>query len=483
MNEEQGKVDIANEQATVQNTVNQVEKPVVSYVRISADKDNAWLCLTPKEEGEYTKDEIIAFLKENGVQTGFHDSNIMAMCKKRIYNREILVAVGKQPEDGKDGYFEFFINTEDYSKHPKINQDGSVDYMSMSLIHNVGKGDLIAEYHPAVKGPAGYDVCGKFFPSKPVKDIPSLKGKDITEPDDKNRVYALIDGKVKVTERSVEITSVHEIKGDVDYIIGRIDFGGDILISGNVGNDVTIRAGKTITINGTVGAARIEAGGDIIFKRGIQGNEKAIVISQGNVFADFIEQSSVSAKGNIQANSILNSKIEAQQKVILTGKRGTLLGGETHALMGIEAACIGNDSEIRTILRAGVPQDILIRKVTLSKLLGALEEDMKPVLEELLTNQKRIDGKDKNPMYELKMKQLRDRRDRLESKRTEYINENQQINQMIEDCRNVSVVVNRSIFRGTVVFVNNASLLIDEKTSFTTYTSLNGIINEQVMVK
>lgn len=316
-----------------------------------------------------------------------------------------------------------------------------------------------------------------------MKELPPLKGKDITKMDEDNRIYALADGKVKVTNNNVEITKVYEIKGDVDYIIGRIDFSGDVMISGNVGNDVTIRAGKTVTITGTVGAARIEAGGDIIFKRGIQGNEKAVVVSQGNVLADFIELSSVTAKGNIQSNSIMNSKIESDQKVILTGKRGTLLGGETHALMGIEAANIGNDSEIRTIVRAGVPQDVLVRKLALSKLQGALEDDMKPILEEMLQYKAKIEEKGSNSMYLLKMKQLNERRDKLESKRTEYKNENEIIDQLIEKCRNSSVVVNRNIFRGTVVFVNNASLLIDNKTSYTTYTSVNGIMNEKVMVK
>lgn len=148
----------------VEKTEDQVVKKPASYVKISDDKDSAWLCVEPKDDGEYTKEELISFLKANGVQAGFHESNIAALCKKKIYRREVLAAKGRKPGEGKDGYFDFFISTEDYSKHPKINSDGSVDYMSMSLIYSVEKGDLIAEYHHAVRGTAGYDVCGKFFP-------------------------------------------------------------------------------------------------------------------------------------------------------------------------------------------------------------------------------------------------------------------------------------------------------------------------------
>ena len=68
-----------------------------SYVKISKDSMVAWLYLAvPGEErGNYTMDELMGFLKKNGVVTGYHRSNLAAMIKKHVYEREIVAAQGQ----------------------------------------------------------------------------------------------------------------------------------------------------------------------------------------------------------------------------------------------------------------------------------------------------------------------------------------------------------------------------------------------------
>ena len=78
-----------------------------AYLKISEDKMNAWIYLNPPKEGEpfYSKVEIMKFMNQHGIVKGFHTSNIAAIAKKGVYEREILVAKGSEPVDGVDGYF------------------------------------------------------------------------------------------------------------------------------------------------------------------------------------------------------------------------------------------------------------------------------------------------------------------------------------------------------------------------------------------
>ena len=138
-----------------------------TYLRVEKDAMTAWLYLMPPEEGQYyTKGDLETFLEHRGVIKGFHSSNLSAMIKKKVYNREIIVAQGKQSIDGKDGYFEYLFSPDEYGA-PKIREDGSVDYTNMSALQNVHQGDKVAIYHYAVQGIEGYTVYGGELKAKP----------------------------------------------------------------------------------------------------------------------------------------------------------------------------------------------------------------------------------------------------------------------------------------------------------------------------
>ena len=105
---------------------------VKSYVRITEDKKEAWLYLCAPDDGEmYEKSEIMRYLQLNNVVAGINESHVAAMCKKQIYEREVKVASSVKGDPGREGYFEFFFDTE--KPKPKINSDGTVDYRSMSF--------------------------------------------------------------------------------------------------------------------------------------------------------------------------------------------------------------------------------------------------------------------------------------------------------------------------------------------------------------
>lgn len=457
-----------------------------TYVRISEDDHRAWLYLMPKEdESPYTKEELLEILRVNEVVAGINEDNLIAMAKKKVYEREIKVAEYIAPVEGKDGYYEYFFDINGSSRHPKIREDGSVDYQSMNMVNNVKEGTLLAKYHPCVEGIPGKDVKGFEIPVTGVKSLPPLQGKGlIRDPEDENLYLAAQEGKVEYKDGRITLNNIHQISGDVDQIIGKVEFYGDVLISGNVEAGTIVRAGKSLTIEGTVEAADLTAGGDIILKRGIQGNQKAKIVCRGNLYADFIEHTQVKAGGNVEANIILNSQIEAEGKVLLTGKKGSLIGGNVHGTKGIDCKELGNEAEVKTIVHAGVLPDIMIRQRRLLK----EEEDYKDALEKLLYSVKNIEHKVRatgsiTEAIEKQLLALKEEKKILDEKMADNRERLAAVMNYIEKAKGAKVRVDGNLYKGSVICIDQCRMPVENNTVYMEYRNISGMIAGSVIIK
>lgn len=455
-----------------------------SYVKISDDDMCAWLYLTPPgtESENYTKDELIDFLEKNGVRNGYHQSNLAAMIKKHVYEREIIVAQGQPAIEGNDGYYEYKFDPDQY-KAPRILSNGSVDYTNMSTLQNVRKGDVLAVYHHAKIGQDGYDIKGRTLPAKRVKEIPPLKGQAVYTEENPDIYLASKDGKVELRNGRIDIQSLHEINGNVTLITGKVEFYGDIVINGNVEAGVVIRAGRNIEIRGTVEAVNLFAGGDIILSRGIQGAQRAKISARGNVLADFIEHAVVVAGGNVQANTILNSRISADGNVLLTGKKGAIIGGYTHAMMGITATEIGNQAEVRTVLHVGCEKETYSKLKTAKVRETAQKNEMKELSEEAaeLLAKRKATGGSTSEVLEKRMKALEGRLVKLKAEMEEGQQEIRGIEKLIAKGQGAEINVSGNIYRGTVVGMGQAQMPIEHNTCFMKYFQQRGMIETSVI--
>lgn len=458
------------------------KKEEKTYVRISQDGMEAWLYLAPPLEGEiYTKEVILSIIEAQGVKAGFIHSSINAMIKKKVYNRETKVAKGMTAVAGKNGYYQFFfVTTEKVA--PQYNKDGSVDYSSFHLLQSVEKDDVLAIYHPAEHGTAGYNVQGKFLPLKPGKDLPPLQGKGFYKSEGSNTYFAALDGKVEYKDGVLDIRSIHVVDEDVTTINGKIEFFGDIVINGNVEASVSIRTAKTLTINGNVGACSIYAGGDIILKKGIQGANKAKVVTKGNLFAEFIEHANVEVQGNVTANIIMNSIINAQGKVLLTGTKGTLLGGYTHALEAIEANSMGNNVEIRTLVHVGCKPDVMDKR----KALAQMEKYLREELSDLARQMKQLERyKAANPetvVMENEMQSLMLQKRDLITKLEKLKQDTEMVNEIVNKAGKAYIKVDGPIYRGVTVCIDDNQFTVSQNTSFMRYTNVAGKLSAKVLV-
>ncbi len=335
-------------------------------VSIANDNMSATINITPSSSGSLTPPDVTAYLQTCGVTAGIQYSVIEDMINRGLYYQDIVVAKGADPVNGENGSFEFHVRTSEIS-HPTIRMDGSVDYQSMTMIQSVQKGQKIVTYHPADPGKHGYDVRGREIRCKMGKEQVPLRGTGFEMSPDGLTYYAALEGRVEYTGNKLYVRDVYELRGDLDLVRGRIDFRGDVIVHGNVRTGTMIRASRSITVEGSVEAATLIAGGDIVLKKGMQGGQRARISSGGTVFANFLEFTDVEAKGNIEANVIMNCRISAGRDIIVSGKRGTVVGGIAYAVSSVETTFIGNPAGIKTSVGVGVSVELEKRHHLLSQ--------------------------------------------------------------------------------------------------------------------
>lgn len=350
-----------------------------AFVQTNNSEMEAYLQVpTPENEGDYTIGYLQTLLEQNGIRYGIIESALKRIIDGQIYNQPIMVASGNPAVDGVDGYYEYKYNHHKDSK-PQMKEDGSVDYWSVNSIQSVTAGDVIAVYHPPVQGSDGMNVRGAAVLAKRGKDQAMLKGKGFLRSDDGLTYTAEIDGKIEMQGDRVMILAIHEIGGDADISTGNIDFRGDVVIHGNVESGIVINATGSITIDGTVEACTLKAGKDIILRRGMLGGHKASVTTKGNIFAKFFENTTIEAEGNIQADVLMNCEVDCRGKITLSGRRASIIGGEVHAIEGIEVFCLGNDAETKTYIYAGADPDMHTRMAMLEKKIAEVKDELAKV--------------------------------------------------------------------------------------------------------
>ena len=160
-------------------------------VFISDDNMSAYVKLAvPSDKSvEYTYEDIRQAIDNKGVKMGIDEGKIYSILQEKRYNSSELIASGKEAEDGTDGEYTFFFNTDNLGK-PMIREDGSVDYHNMRLFELVSAGDKLVEYTPPTSGVYGYDVRGKLLIPKSGKPKSPMRGRGFTVSEDGTTYYA-----------------------------------------------------------------------------------------------------------------------------------------------------------------------------------------------------------------------------------------------------------------------------------------------------
>jgi len=285
--------------------------------------------------------DIAAKLKENNITYGINWELIDELCVRPSYYTVFAIARGEQPTKGEDGYIEYLFRA-DESRKPKINADGTADYKNIDFIRVAEQGQVLCRIHQAKQGEDGHDIHGVKLAGQYGREPLNPTGKNTTLNYDGSELIAEMDGRIKVNFGIVNIAETLMLES-VDNSTGNVEFKGDVIIRGDVAPGFFIKSKGSIAINGSVEGATILADEDIRVSSGIFGMRKGKIEAGGDIKCKFIQNSDVTVNGNVYADSVLYSDIRCKGDMILSGSKGTLVGGRSYVAGKLVAKSIGND--------------------------------------------------------------------------------------------------------------------------------------------
>ena len=351
------RLELLEKQKKAGNNPEQLKKTYSAFELFIAENLMEASVFLHDREKKVNREALIEALQQNNVRKGIDFQIMDQICEGKSDRDIVVIASGKKPTTGEDGWYEFFFET-DLKKNPILLEDGSVDYQNAKWFEMVKAGQKVAYYHVAEPGRPGYKINGEEIPARRGREQRYLTGEGFRLMPDRRTYLATIDGKIELKGDRLEITGLL-VLNNVNIANGYVNFDGNVYVQGTVGSGSRISATRDIYVGGFTEGAVLEAGGDIILRKGNNADGKGYVKAKGDIRGVFFESARLISEGNIYANYCMSSELQAGGKVEISGRKGILVGGEVSAGTEILAYQIGNETGLATKLCLRTRDDVL----------------------------------------------------------------------------------------------------------------------------
>lgn len=445
------------------------------FLRISEDNMTATVRFyPPSDTGEMMDEaEFLNDLAYRKIVHGIQSKTIKEYFSNRKFCTDFIVALGTAPRQGTDARIEYNFNT-DLRAKPTLNEDGSVDFFHLNTINHCKEQDVLAKLIPEDIGDYGETILGNKIKPRDVQKV-RLRGNQNTRlSEDMTILYAAVNGHVVLVEDQVFVSNVFQAE-NVDNSTGNIEYEGSVEIHGNVSSNFSVKAQGNIVVNGVVEGAYLEAGGDIVIARGINGMTKGVLKAGGNIVAKFIENASVTASGFVSTESILHSTVCAGDEVMVEGKKGFIVGGNVSATNMIKVKTLGSPMGATTLVEVGADPTIKLKYQENQKNILEAEKVLKS-LEPIITTYalKRKKGmtlQQDQVKYLRSILQLREiKQQELEKLTSEKV----EIESLLNMQSQASVLVTGEVFPGTKIAITDVSMVVQSNLQYCKFIKMNG---------
>jgi len=460
---------------------NPADDPVMT-VDITDFDMKAFLTIMPPGEGGIDVDAemITAFLKNNNVIHGINEDLLQELQDFPVYSKPILIAEGTKPVNGSDARIIYNFDTD--RTHIQLKEkNGRVDFKEQNLIKNVVEGQALARKVPAEPGQSGRTVTGRLLPAEDGKDVEIGIGKNVRLSEDGNTAIAEINGQVLMINGKINVEPIYVVNGDVNLKnSGNVIFLGTVLVKGSVADGFKVKAAGNIEIMGNVGKSELDAEGDIIIHQGVNGKTSGMIRAGKGVWSKFIENAIVDAGEVVFAtDGIINSKVDANKKIICQGKRATIVGGVLRAVEEIHAKTLGTVAGSETILEVGYDPKKKEKLVELEGEMNKLEKEIDEInlnlstLERLKKTKKKL-PEEKQAYYDELVEQRKELIDRKNELEEESLDIKEYLNSLTVRGK---ISASSRVFPGVKISIKDAYLEIKNEYKAVTF------INEDRLVK
>ncbi|MDR0669248.1 MAG: FapA family protein [Treponema sp.] len=318
---------------------------------------------------DYSPENYVNFLHSNKVYYGIRDDAIAKQVDRPVYGEPVSLAEGDRALDGRDAYIQYNFETDQNKVRLREGANGRINFKDLNIIQNVVENQPLAVKIAAEKGKNGKNIRGLLLLAKDGKDIPLPLGKNVHVGDDGVSIIADINGQVLLVNNKINVEPVYTVDGGVNLKSGNIEFLGTVIINGDVEDGFLVKAAGNIEVNGTVEKARLESEGNIIVTQGITGKGEGVIRAGHSVWAKFIENALVEAGDLVVvSDGIINSRVDAANRVLCQGKRAAIVGGQVRACEEINAKTLGSPvSGTETLFEAGYDPGLKTRMARLAE--------------------------------------------------------------------------------------------------------------------
>ncbi|WP_354682812.1 FapA family protein [Cupriavidus necator] len=339
---------------------------------ITADGLAVRLTLLPPEGGRpVTAPEIRRAVAERGVVAPIQALALdAAMAEGRCELRTI--AAGVAPRQGEPARF---INLLAPRKPAQADDEATrVDLRDLGNLLLVSPGTPLMRRIPAVPGNDGVDVFGKPIAAEVAEDPPFAEGLTgaAADADDPGLLVAVIAGSPVVGVYGISVSPVVQVES-VDLHSGNVAFDGSLRVAGDIRTGMSVSVSGDVMVEGTIEAANVEAGGNVVVKGGIIGKAEGGLAGKTEGGQGGISRASVRCKGAVKARFIENAVVEAGTEVVVEsgirqsdvaagerivvggqGVQGSISGGRSRAMLAVHAAVLGAPAGTATIVHVGL---------------------------------------------------------------------------------------------------------------------------------
>lgn len=291
--------------------------------------------------------EIKKVLSERGIVSGIILENLKSLCAGDEPG-EILVAEGKRVKDTVQDQLTMLFK--DKQKRT-VSEDETIDFRNINQIVTVQSGEIIAKLVKGSEGKPGISISGKIIKAEKYKELQLNAGEGCKI--DGGDIIATADGRPDFRNNIISVNKIYEATSDVNLASGNLNFTGDIHIGANVSQGMTIKAGKSITIDGSVEGSHIISNDQTLIKGSIIGS----TIEAGG--KDFIIQQQIDELENLKSSMVQ-----------LTS---TVLEIKEHNLLGLDRS----DGEIIKVLIENKFKGITTNSLNIIRLFSKSDEQGK----------------------------------------------------------------------------------------------------------
>jgi uncharacterized protein len=251
--------------------------------------------------------------------------------------------------------------------------------------------------------------------------------------------------------------------GDLGGATETLLFTDPLTITGDIESGVTLIVEGNVIVTGSIFDASVTATGNVTIKESFIGSGKGKIVCGMDVWVKAVNGQSIVAKGNILIGvEALNADLRAYDKI--DAKDARIVGGKTEASNEIVVQSLGSDDARQTKVYLGNRKKLLQR---INEILSEEKSlnDRLPKINKCIYrwNRIKVDGISLSDDQETMLAKLRSMRDTFPRQTDLFRKEIDQLNALLKDKIDSSLVIKGAIHENVLVDINGYKEVTDRE--------------------